>query len=223
MIGQSGRLYAGISVEVLRRTLGEPVASAVSLGDQGAKECFASDAVSAAVLIPIVRRENVLSVLLTVRTAHLYHHPGQISFPGGRQEAGDRSADEVALRETAEEIGLMKEHIEILGHLPSYYTATGFRVIPVVALTDGTDSRLRPDPFEVAEIFEVPLDFLLQRSHWQQPKMFLRGEERQFYAIIWRGYYIWGATAGMLHALVSRLLQWGDARGGRDLPSGYPV
>ena len=113
----------------------------------------------AAVLFPIVLRNGGQTVLLTQRTAHLRDHAGQISFPGGRVEVEDISPSHTALRETEEEIGLNRERIEILGFLPEYRTGTGFRVTPVVALVQ-PPFELRPDPFEVAEVFEVPLSFL---------------------------------------------------------------
>ena len=114
----------------------------------------------AAVLFPIVLRDNGQTVLLTQRTAHLKDHAGQISFPGGRVEAEDESPIHTALRETEEEIGLARKHVEVLGFLPEYRTGTGFRVTPVVALVT-PPFELALDPFEVAEAFEVPLAFLL--------------------------------------------------------------
>jgi len=151
----------------------------------------------AAVLVPIVRRENGLTVLLTRRTAHLNDHAGQISFPGGRSEPADAGAAETALRETAEEIGLAAARVEVLGELPQYVTITGYRVTPVVGLvTPPLD--LRPDDFEVAEVFEVPLTFLLDPANHQSNCVHYEGRERRYYAMPYRQYYIWGATAGML-------------------------
>jgi len=151
----------------------------------------------AAVLVPIVRRENGLTVLLTRRTAHLNDHAGQISFPGGRSEPADAGAAETALRETAEEIGLAAARVEVLGELPQYVTITGYRVTPVVGLvTPPLD--LRPDDFEVAEVFEVPLTFLLDPANHQSNWVRYEGRERRYYAMPYRQYYIWGATAGML-------------------------
>ena len=151
----------------------------------------------AAVLVPIVRRENGLTVLLTRRTAHLNDHAGQISFPGGRSEPADAGAAETALRETAEEIGLAAARVEVLGELPQYVTVTGYRVTPVVGLvTPPLD--LQPDGFEVAEVFEVPLMFLLDPANHQSNCVRYEGHERRYYAMPYRQYYIWGATAGML-------------------------
>lgn len=151
----------------------------------------------AAVLVPVVRREAGLTVLFTRRTAHLHDHAGQISFPGGRAEAADRSAAETALRESSEEIGLDAERVEILGELHQYVTVTGYRVSPVVGLvTPPLD--LRPDEFEVAEVFEVPLKFLLDPSNHQRNRVINAGRERRYWAMPYGPYYIWGATAGML-------------------------
>jgi 8-oxo-dGTP pyrophosphatase MutT (NUDIX family) len=158
----------------------------------------------AAVLFPIVRRDGRHTVLLTQRTAHLRDHAGQISFPGGRVEAGDASPTHTALRETEEEIGLARDRIEILGFLPEYRTGTGFRVTPVVALVL-PPFELKPDPFEVAEVFEVPLDFLLDPANHQRHSMHYRGALRNYYAMPYGDYFIWGATAGMIRSLTARL------------------
>ena len=158
----------------------------------------------AAVLFPIVQREGKHTVLLTQRTAHLRDHAGQISFPGGRVEAEDLSPIHTALRETEEEIGLSRERIQVLGFLPEYRTGTGFRVTPVVALVL-PPFELQPDPFEVAEVFEVPLAFLLDPANHQQHSVHYRGALRQYFAMPYGDYFIWGATAGMIRSLTERL------------------
>lgn len=160
--------------------------------------------IPAAVLFPIVLRDGGQTVLLTQRTAHLRDHAGQISFPGGRVEAEDLSPSHTALRETEEEIGLPRERIEILGFLPEYRTGTGFRVTPVVALVL-PPFDLRPDPFEVAEVFEVPLAFLLDPANHQQHSLHYRGALRNYFAMPYGDYFIWGATAGMIRSLSERL------------------
>jgi len=158
----------------------------------------------AAVLVPVIRRESGLTVLFTRRTAHLNDHAGQISLPGGRTEPGDAGAAETAMREAEEEIGLASERVEILGELPAYLTVTGYRVTPVVGLvTPPLD--LRPDDFEVAEVFEAPLAFLLDPANHQSNTVQFEGRERRYYAIPYRQYYIWGATAGMLMNLYAFL------------------
>jgi 8-oxo-dGTP pyrophosphatase MutT (NUDIX family) len=158
----------------------------------------------AAVLFPIVQRGSGETVLLTQRTAHLRDHAGQISFPGGRVEADDPSPVHTALRETEEEIGLAREHVEILGFLPEYHTGTGFRVTPVVALLT-PPFELAPDPFEVAEVFEVPLAFLLDPANHKRHSLHYRGALRHFFAMPYGDYFIWGATAGMIRSLSERL------------------
>lgn len=158
----------------------------------------------AAVLFPIVQREGTQTVLLTQRTAHLRDHAGQISFPGGRVEAEDLSPIHTALRETEEEIGLSRERIQVLGFLPEYRTGTGFRVTPVVALVL-PPFDIQPDPFEVAEVFEVPLAFLLDPANHQQHSVHYRGALRQYFAMPYGDYFIWGATAGMIRSLTERL------------------
>jgi 8-oxo-dGTP pyrophosphatase MutT (NUDIX family) len=150
----------------------------------------------AAVLVPVVNRAETLTVLFTRRTAHLHDHAGQISFPGGRAEDGESPRD-TALRETAEEIGLAPECVEVLGHLSEYTTVTGYRVTPVVGLVQ-PPFELAPDDFEVAEVFEVPLAFLLDPANHQRNQLIHDGLERHYYAMPYGAYYIWGATAGML-------------------------
>jgi len=154
----------------------------------------------ASVLFPIVLRESGPSVLLTQRTDHLKDHPGQISFPGGRVEPEDSSPAHTALREAEEEIGLSSAHIEVLGYLPEYRTVTGFCVTPVVAIVT-PPFELRPDPGEVAEIFEVPLAFLMDSSNHQQHSLQYRGKLRHYFAMPYGKYFIWGATAGIIAAL----------------------
>ncbi|MDD2883866.1 MAG: CoA pyrophosphatase [Dechloromonas sp.] len=158
----------------------------------------------AAVLFPIVQHPGGQTVLLTQRTAHLRDHAGQISFPGGRVEPEDQSPLATALRETEEEIGLARQHVEVLGYLPEYRTGTGFRVTPVVAAIR-PPFELKPDPFEVAEVFEVPLAFLLNPKNHQQHELHYRGALRQYLAMPYGDYFIWGATAGMIRALSDRL------------------
>lgn len=160
--------------------------------------------IPASVLFPIVLRENGPSVLLTQRTAHLKDHAGQISFPGGRAEPGDASPAHTALREAEEEIGLSPACVDILGYLPEYRTGTGFSVTPVVAVVT-PPFDLSPDAFEVAEIFEVPLDFLLDSANHQRHSQHIRGKLRHYYAMPYGEYFIWGATAGIIVMLFQAL------------------
>lgn len=158
---------------------------------------------AAAVLVPIVLREK-LTVLLTQRAHDLPSHPGQISFPGGKVEPADASPIACALREAEEEIGLAPAFVEPLGYLDSYRTGTGFEINPVVAfVAPGFTPTL--DPREVVEIFEVPLAFLMDEANHQRDSREWRGRRRAFYAMPYEGRYIWGATAGMLKNMHTRL------------------
>jgi len=160
----------------------------------------AAPLVPAAVLIPIVTRESGMTMLLTQRTAHLRDHAGQVSFPGGRCEPEDRDPVFTALREAYEEVGVDPAQVEVLGCLPTYLTTTGFRITPVVGLVT-PPLNLRLDDFEVAEAFEPPLDFLLDPANRRRESIEYRGALREYWAMPWKGYYIWGATAGMLVSL----------------------
>jgi 8-oxo-dGTP pyrophosphatase MutT (NUDIX family) len=153
----------------------------------------------AAVLVPLVNRPEGLQVLLTQRTAHLHDHPGQISFPGGRLDPGESPAA-AALRETHEEVGLAAERVTVLGELAHYETVTGYRVTPVVGWVE-PPFDVRPDSFEVADVFEVPLAFLLEPRNQQRHFRMLGSVRRDFWAIPYRDRYIWGATAAMLMIL----------------------
>jgi len=151
----------------------------------------------AAVLVPIVDRPEGMSVLLTQRTPHLTAHAGQISFPGGRIEEGDPDATAAALRETEEEVGLSRDHIAVIGRLDTYVTGTGFEITPIVGIVR-TPFPLTIDPFEVAEVFEVPLSFVLDsRNHRRMTREF-ENRTRVFFVLPYEGRNIWGATAGML-------------------------
>ena len=165
-------------------------------GDQDARP-GATELRAASVLVPIVAREDEPTVLFTQRTAHLKSHSGQISFPGGRAEAADASPERTALRETLEEVGLPEARIEVLGRLPDYHTRTGYLITPVVGIVQ-PPFELQPDPNEVAEVFEVPLAFLMDVRNHQRHSREHEGMQRSYFAIPWRDRYIWGATAGML-------------------------
>lgn len=151
----------------------------------------------AAVLVPLIERPEELHVMLTQRTDHLNHHAGQISFPGGRIEEQDAGAVQTALRETEEEVGIPPEMVEIVGRLDDYVTGTGFVVAPVVGLIR-PPYPVSPDPFEVADVFEVPLSFFLDPANHKRDTRVFNGIERHFYAMPYGERYIWGATAAML-------------------------
>ena len=160
--------------------------------------------IAAAVLVPLVLRQEGVTMLLTQRTDHLRDHAGQVSFPGGRVEAHDEGAVATALRETEEEIGVGPSHIEVVGELDLYETRTGFRITPVVGLVE-PGFTLTLDEFEVAEVFEVPLSFALDPANHQKRSLVWRGAERHFYLLPYGEREIWGATAGMIVNLYNRL------------------
>jgi 8-oxo-dGTP pyrophosphatase MutT (NUDIX family) len=158
---------------------------------------------SAAVLLALVMRDQP-QLLLTQRTAHLSTHAGQIAFPGGKLDEGDRDATCAALREAQEETGLAPEHVEVLGSLPQYVTGTRFFITPVVALVRPGFS-LQPNPDEVDDVFEVPLAFLMDPGNHRRHALSWNGEQRSWYSMPYddgqRERFIWGATAGMLRNL----------------------
>ena len=154
----------------------------------------------AAVLVPMVAREGRVNLLFTQRTPHLAAHAGQISFPGGRVETTDAGREDTALRETEEEIGLARHHVKVLGTLPEYALPSGFRITPVVGWIEAPFDT-QPDPFEVADIFEIPLEHFLDPARYQRHEYDFNGRHRHYLAIPYEGRYIWGATAGMLLVL----------------------
>lgn len=164
---------------------------------------------AASVLIPLVMRADGLHVLLTRRTEHLRDHAGQISFPGGRAEADDVDSVATALRETEEEVGLDRRHIEVIGSLPDYSTISSYVITPVVALVE-PDFTLALDSFEVAQAFEVPLAYLMTPAHHRHHEIEFAGQRRRFLSMPWQDptandqtseFFIWGATAAMLRNL----------------------
>lgn len=175
----------------------------------------------AAVLVPIVLRspaEGGPTVLLTLRTAHLSTHSGQIAFPGGKVDAQDPSVQAAALREAHEEVGLQPEHVQVIGELPVYVTGTAFMVTPVVGLVQPGFS-LQPNPGEVADVFEVPLAFLMNPAHHRRHRLDWQGRQREWFSMPYTEHrtsahgqteaverFIWGATAGMLRNFYRFLL-----------------
>lgn len=165
----------------------------------------------AAVLVPIVDRARELTVILTRRSDELPDHPGQISFPGGRIDPGDDGAEDAALREAHEEVGLPRDRVRLIGRLDTYLVRTGYCVVPVIGLVS-PPLVLTPEQGEVEEIFEVPLAFFLNGANRQTHSRIFHGKERFFYAYPYRDYFIWGATAGMLSNL-AEVLHGGDVIG----------
>jgi 8-oxo-dGTP pyrophosphatase MutT (NUDIX family) len=185
-----------MDVDELRARLKRAPPTYAVYGDDGT-EGRAAASTAAAVLIPVVAHAHELSVLFTQRTTHLRSHSGQVAFPGGRAEPGDASAEFTALREAEEEIGLRPESVELLARLPDYRTRTGYVVTPVIGLLT-PPLALTPDPNEVAEIFEVPLAFLLDERNRQRRTREFQGQTVGYYVFEYQGRVIWGATAGML-------------------------
>jgi 8-oxo-dGTP pyrophosphatase MutT (NUDIX family) len=158
----------------------------------------------AAVLVGLLERPEGLSVLLTLRAAHLLRHAGQVAFPGGRLDPTDVSLEAAALREAEEEVGLDPGRVRVLGRAHGYVTVTGFHVTPVVARVQPPE-LWRPDPREVADVFETPVSYLMNPAHHETHWREWEGRRRRSYAMPWQGRPIWGATAGMLRALYEDL------------------
>lgn len=158
----------------------------------------------ASVLVPVLRREAGLQLLLTRRSEQLRSHKGQISFPGGRREETDASAAAAALREAEEEVGLPPSRVEVIGYLDDYPTITGFLVTPVIGLV-ADPPRLQPCAREVADLFEMPLDFALEPSNFERKTLSQAGLKVPFYELNHGPWRIWGATAGMLWNLAQKV------------------
>ena len=158
----------------------------------------------AAVLVGIATYRGQAEIILTKRASSLKHHPGQIAFPGGKQDKTDTDLAQTALRESWEEIGLPPEGVKILGQLPPHETVTGFSVTPVLAHIEAPFSIIR-EPGEVDEVFSVPLHHLMVTQNYGIQYRFWRGARRKYYTVPYGPYYIWGATARMLRALADRV------------------
>jgi 8-oxo-dGTP pyrophosphatase MutT (NUDIX family) len=180
----------------MRETILQRLASA-AMDDRPAAEAADGRLKAAAVLVPLVERPEGMTVLLTRRSDDLPDHAGQISFPGGRVEPDDADLAATALREATEEIGLAPERVEIVGTLAPYRTGTGYHITPVVGFVL-PPFTLDPDPAEVAEVFEVPLAFVLDPANHRRDSMMWRGTVHWYDAVPFGERYIWGATAGML-------------------------
>ncbi|UWR02972.1 CoA pyrophosphatase [Ruegeria conchae] len=158
----------------------------------------------AGVLVPVSIVGDVPQLILTKRSSALKHHPGQIAFPGGKQDEGDADVTATALREAREEIGLPPELPRILGHLPTHETVTSFSVTPVVAILEASFETIA-EPGEVDEVFSVPLAHVLNPENYVVESRRWRGQRRYYYAVPYGPYYIWGATARMLRGLAARM------------------
>jgi 8-oxo-dGTP pyrophosphatase MutT (NUDIX family) len=158
----------------------------------------------ASVLVGVVDREPGATVILTLRSADMPTHAGQIAFPGGRMDAQDATVIDAALREADEEIGLTPDHVTPIGLLDAYRTRTGYRIVPVLAVVAPTFT-VKPQEREVADVFEVPLEFLMNAGNHQRHSREWEGRQRHFYAMPYGERYIWGVTAGILRAIYERL------------------
>lgn len=181
---------------------GDDDATAVIPGDDGVHGVKAP--MPAAVLVGLIERADGPAVVLTQRTDHLRDHAGQISLPGGRIEADDLDPVACALREAEEEVGISRDRVQVLGRLGCYDTVTGYRIHPVVGWI-ASPVAYRPDPFEVAEVFELPLTFVLDPANHHRRSHRRGGAIRHFYVLPYAERYIWGATAGILVNLARRL------------------
>lgn len=158
----------------------------------------------AAVLVAIMPSQRGAQIILTKRASHLAHHPGQISFPGGKVEPRDLTPATAALREAREEIGLDPRHVRVLGQLPNHETVTGFSMTPVLGQIE-MGAPLTPDPAEVAEVFCVPFSFVTNPQNFRIEGRIWQGQMRHFYSVPYGPYYIWGATARVLFGLAKRV------------------
>ncbi|MCE8513133.1 CoA pyrophosphatase [Ruegeria pomeroyi] len=158
----------------------------------------------AGVLVPVTLAHGAPRVILTKRSSALKHHPGQIAFPGGKQDEGDVDVIAAALREAQEEIGLPRDLPRVLGTLPSHETVTAFTVTPVVAVIERAFD-IRPEPGEVEEVFSVPLAHLMRPENYSVQSRRWRGQRRHYFTVPFGPYYIWGATARILRGLAERM------------------
>ncbi len=176
------------------------------VGDLDTVDEHLTDLRPAAVLVPIIRRVQGPTVLLTQRPDTMDAHPGQVAFPGGKVDAGDADPVAAALREAEEEVGVRPDHVELIARSAPYITGTAFRITPVIGVLPH-DFQPVPDPTEVADVFETPLEYIMTAANHQRGTAFWKGRERRFIEMPWQGFRIWGVTAGIIRDLYKTLYE----------------
>ncbi len=197
-LGSSPLIEADVALDIART-----IDSDLRMG----RDWDTGDVREAAVLVPIVRRDDGYHILFTKRTEHLSSHPGQVSFPGGKAEDHDADNIATALRETLEETGIAARHVNVIGSLGSFVTGTGYRVEPIVGLLEG-GFELSIDFEEVESVFEVPLPILMDQNNYRIETLYFKGKDRRYHALEYDGYDIWGLTAAILVNLRHVLLHY---------------